>query len=232
MKRYFDELCNCGAVWQHSNEFSAPHIALRNGKHSRIFINLTPYFSEPAHLKEAASHLMQELIFALGDDTSIDWVFGSPIVGVDFVKMLASVIEAKNVGFLEKGDDGRLICSQEIEVKKRVLFVVEMTTTGATPQLGIDAIRIRNPEAVILPYVGAYLIRCNKKPEELRDATLVPVVDLPSLGLELGEWEEGKCPLCENGSLLIEGDPKDFWDYLLESEENPALTFPESELLE
>ncbi|HTY39570.1 MAG TPA: hypothetical protein VMC43_00560 [Candidatus Paceibacterota bacterium] len=226
MQKWWDELRAAGAVWQHSRDPRAPHVVLRSGRHSDGFIDTLQYLSAVRNLEAAAHALERELNFELRAGT-VDWVFGSPMAGVPIATVVALQLRADHIAFTEKtGKDGKeLVCRFDVPAGESVLCVEEMSTTGQTPQRSIDAIRARNPRARILPYVGAFLIRCANDPPELKDAKFVPVVSLPMLDIAFNEWPAEFCPLCRVGSRAIE-NCKRVWKDLLRTMEDPTHLVP------
>lgn len=213
-------------VWKHSGDSRAPHVKLRSGLHSDGYIDILQFLSDVANLQDAAMALATEIDEIY--EHRIDWVFGSPMAGISLATVVGPLVGARHVGFTEKasGVQQGLICRFEVDSGDRVLLVEEMTTTGGTPQRGIWAIGAKNPQAVILPHVGVFLTRCPSKPPELRDnAELVPVINLPELGVTLNEWSADKCPLCDDGSKVIE-NCKLVWRDLLQTMQDPTHVVP------
>lgn len=214
MEQWWKKLCEFESVWQHSGDIKAPHVVLRSGRHSDGFIDTLQFLCGVKNLHDAAAALAVHLNDAIGHE-EVDWVFGSPMAGIPIATIVAPMVWARNVGFTEKTGEKDLICRFDIEPKHNVLVVEEMTTTGDTPQRAIDAILARNPQAGILPFVGAFLIRCGKNPPGLHNAGLVPVIDLPDIGITFNEWEPGECPLCSHGSRAITNCKRVWKDLLI-----------------
>ena len=194
MQEWWRDLKEHGAVWQHPGNCQAPHVVLRSGKHSDGFIDTLQFLSVVVNLNLAA-HALSEQVRRELTSQRIDWVFGSPMAGIPLATAAAPFLGAGRVGFTEKKGDKELICRFEIPPSARVLLIEEMTTTGGTPQRGIDAILAKNPDAEVIPLVGAFLTRCGTRSKELHSAELVPVVDF--LGVywnqivaELREWSK------------------------------------------
>jgi orotate phosphoribosyltransferase len=227
MEEWWGRLHASGAVWVRPCDSRAPHVVLRSGRHSDGFIDTLRFLSETHNLKLAANALAYELMQDIGG-TRIDWVFGSPMAGIPLATVVASMLDAKHVAFTEKkGGDKELISRFDVPPGETVLLIEEMTTTGGTSQRGIDAILAKSPEAVIIPVVGAFLIRCTKNPAELRSARIVPVLDLPALGVVFNEWEPDTCPLCEAGSRAIT-NCKQVWSDLLRTMQEPDHLVPQT----
>lgn len=224
MQQWWETLQVSGAVWRHPGDPRAPHVVLRSGLHSDGFIDTLQFLSVTDNLTAAARALSELLNSFLGHE-SLDWAFGSPMAGIPLATAVAPLIGARHVGFTEKKSDRELICRFEVAPAARVLLIEEMTTTGGTPQRGIDVICKRNPSAAILPVVGAFLIRCSRTPEQLPDAALYPVVDLPALGVTFGEWRPEDCPLCKAESRPIE-NCKRVWQALLRTMREPSYPVP------
>ena len=104
-------------------------------------------------------------------------------------------------------------------------MVEEMTTLGATPQRGIEAVEKKNPEAMALNIVGAFLTRCDSRPPELKGKELVSLISLPGLGVHYNEWDAERCPLCVVGSKPIP-NCKRVWRNLLRTMEETTFAFP------
>lgn len=220
MNNWWQDIVSNGAVWQHSGDPRAPHVVLRGGKHSDGFIDALQYISLVEKLIDSAV-ILSDLIKARIGKQKIDWVFGSPMAGIPLATIVACQIYADRVGFTEKVGDKELICRYDLPVGAKVLLIEEMTTTGGTPQRGIDAILTRNPKAEILPYVGALLTRCNDNPIELHSASLISIVSLPKLGIHFHEWDASECPLCQKGSQAI-SNCKRVWNQLLQTITDPT----------
>ncbi len=216
---------NASAVWEYPYQkgFLAPHLVLRSGKHSDRFVDALQYLSVVSNLTQAARLLAEKLKRRLLD-TEIDWVVGSPMAGIPLATIIAPMLGAKRVGFNEKiGGSKELVCRFNLSPGENFLMVEEMTTTGGTPQRGIEAVLKKNPDADPLPFVGAFLIRCDNYPPDLGGRELVSLVSLPDLGVRYNEWNPLDCPLCKNGSPLIE-NCKQVWSALLRTMEDP--TYP------
>lgn len=224
-ERWWQTLRDSRAVWQHPGDPKAPHVVLRGGKHSDGFIDMLFCLSKVENLVQAARDLAMVMrpLLQRGErgEAKPDWIFGSPMAGIPIAVTVAPILGARHVGFTEKKGDKELICRFEVPPGARVLLIEEMTTTGGTPQRGIDAIIAKNPDAVIDDVVGAFLIRCSRRPEGLHRAELVPVVDLLAMGIRFNEWEPSECPLCAAGSFAIE-NCKRVWHDLLATMENPG----------
>lgn len=218
------ELSAHGAVWRYQGDLRAPHAILRSGLHTNGFIDALRYLSFVRNLTDTAGILAMELNRRIGH-TEVDWVFGSPMAAIQFAGAVAPLVGAKKVGFTEKVGDDKLLCRHNVQSGETVLLIEEMSTSGRTPQRGINAILAKCPEARIIPYVGAYLIRCTPRTPELRDAEFVPIIDLPSIGVVFDEWKEAECPLCKQGSRPI-GSPKKVWDDFLRTMEDPTHPVP------
>ncbi|MEK7586474.1 MAG: hypothetical protein AAB453_01230 [Patescibacteria group bacterium] len=215
----------CGAVWEHSGDPRAPHVALRGDKHSDGFIDTLRFLSDTDNRANAAELLITRLNSKYFED--IDWVFGSPMAGIPFATTLAGCFNHNvNLGFTEKVNEKDLICRFEIEPGQSVLMVEEMTTTGATPQRAIDAILKKNPEAQILDTVVAFLVRCEDRPPELAGRELLSLISLPHLGVNYHEWEPNNCPLCQQGSRVIK-NCKRVWGDLLKTMKDSAHHIPD-----
>ena len=148
----------------------------------------------------------------------------APLAGIPFATAIALRLGARRVGFTEKvGGDKELICRFDLSPGENFLMIEEMTTTGATPRRGIEAVLKRNPEAIPLDVVGAFLVRCHHCPPELQGRELVSLVSLPDLDVHYNEWDPLDCPLCKKGSKPVE-DCKWVWLALLRTMTDP--TYP------
>lgn len=225
MEDWWGLLQESGAVWQHPGDHRAPHVVLRSGKHSDGFVDTLQFLSETEYLLAVAEALASRLRIFLGNRI-VDWVFGSPMAGIPLAVAIAAPLRAQRIGFTEKGPDNKsLLCRFDVPAGSTVILIEEMTTTGGTPQRGIEAIRSRNPDVKIVPWVGAFLSRCGSSPAELTDASLVPIIDLRSLGVEFNEWAPSDCPLCRVGSRAIV-NCKRVWPQLLQTITNPEYPIP------
>ena len=213
-----------GAVWEHPGDPRAPHVVLRSERHSDGFVDTLQFLSGVVDLGIAAQTLATKLRRKLG--IKIDWVFGSPMAGVPFATAVALHLGATRVGFNEKvkGSDTNLICRFDVQSGDNFLIIEEMTTRGATPQRGIEAVLGKNPEAIDLDVVGAFLIRCDARPPELLGRELISLISLPELGVRYNEWDKADCPLCTAGSRPIP-NCKRVWRNLLQTMKEPAFTF-------
>lgn len=214
-------------MWRHQGDPRAPHVVLRSGLHSDGYIDSLQFLSQTRYLKLAALDLKRLLINEIGS-TGVDWVVGSPMAGIPFATAVGMELGAKQVGFTEKAGDKELVCRFDMEPGAQVLHIEEMTTTGGTPQRGIDAVLARNPDVHIIPIVGAFLIRCERRPAELRSAELLPVVDALQYDLAFRQWEANICPLCESGSLAIT-NVKRVWRGLLKTMNDPHHVIAEAQ---
>ncbi len=213
-----------GAVWEHPGDPRAPHVVLRNGRHSNGFVDTLQYLSDIENLRRAAEALATKLNRKiLHGETR--WVFGSPVAGISFATVVAPHVGATRIAFTEKVTARELICRFNVPPGETFLAVEEMTTTGGTPQRAIDAILKKSPEAVPSDFVGAFLIRCDAKPPELRGKEIISVVSLPELGVTYDEWEPVDCPLCHDGSAAIE-NCKHVWRGLLRTMAEPTCPIP------
>ena len=213
MEAWWEEMRRNNAVWRYGGNPLAPHVELRSGLHSDGFVDTLQYLSKVKNLQRASLDLAENIESVIGSGV-VDWVFGSPMAGVPIATITGGILGAKRVAFTEKGDDNKgLVCRFEVGPGSRVLLIEEMTTTGGTPQRGIEAIRKRNPDVHIIPMIGAFLIRCEKRLPGL-EATLVPVIDLPSIGVKFNEWGPEDCPLCKAGSRAIKNCKRVWWDLL------------------
>ena len=208
-----------GAVWEHSGNPQAPLVVLRNNRrHSNGFVDTLQFLSNVSNLEVAAFALAKKLSGKL--EIKIDWVFGSPMAGIPFATANARHMRARKIGFTEKVD-GKLICRFDIPPGNNFLIIEEMTTTGRTPQRSINAVLEKNPEAVPLDVVGAFLIRCDDHPPELLGREIISLVSLPKLGINYSEWTEAECPLCQTGSMAID-NCKRVWKSLLRTMWEPT----------
>lgn len=218
------ELKTCGGVWRHSGDPRAPHVVLRSGQHSDLYIDVLRALSKTEFLILAAQTLATRIRGVIGDDP-IDWVVGSPMAAIQLAAHVGSPINSRYVGYTEKtggSDNKELVCRFDIAPGETVLQVDEMTTTGETPERSIEAVEKKNPSAIILPVVGAFLIRCEERPDALTGGRyLAPVINLPALGISGSEWSPNHCPLCAAGSRAIL-NPKLVWRDLLRTMANPT----------
>ncbi|MEK7585203.1 MAG: hypothetical protein AAB455_01665 [Patescibacteria group bacterium] len=210
-----------GAVWEYPKDARAPHVILRSGLHSNGLIDALQFLSQVKYLELAAEALTDKLRQRIR--TKIDWVFGSPMAGIPFATAVARHLGVKHIGFTEKIGEKDLICRFNLEPADSFLMIEEMTTTGATPRRGIEAVLKKNPRAMALNWVGACLARCGPQPEELKSGEIISLVSLPELNVHYSEWFEGDCPLCKTGSRAIK-DCKRVWPSLLRTMTDP--TFP------
>ncbi len=224
------ELEEGGGVWRYSGNPKSPHVSLRSGLHSDGFIDTLQYLSVVPSLVEASSHLASKIRQVIGN-LKIDWVIGSPMAGVQFAAMVGMHIGSRRVGFTEKGKTPTdLICRFDMEPGSMVLLIEEMSTTGATPQRGIDAVLAQNPGVEIIPYVGAFLTRCGRITPELRSAEFIPLIDLSNFDVGFHTWEPSECPLCASGSRVM-GNIKKVWAHALHNMIDPSYEIPGAEYL-
>jgi len=218
------EMKRSGAVWEHSGDKKAPHVVLRSGRHSNGFIDVLTYLSVVKNLGEVASAMAKKLRPMLQDAPGF-WMFGSPMAGVPFATAVALSLNkwATRVGFTEKVGPKKLICRFDLPAGKKFLMIEEMTTSGATPMRGIHAVLKKNPAAKSLPFVAAFLIRCESRPPELDGKEIISLVSLPELGVKYNEWDvvNSLCPLCDAGSPAVT-NCKRVWPDLLRSMNDPT----------
>lgn len=224
MEEWWKEL-NQGSVWQHSGNPRAPHVVLRRRKHSDIFVNTLQYLTCTKNLGQAAITLAKKLKSTPGFPTKIDSVFGSPMAGIPLATLVAVELWATNVFFTEKKADGELFCRFDVPPECNAVFVEEEVSTGGTPQRVVGAVRERNPDIVVVPFIGVFLTRCGTKSELLPKMELVPIIDLREIGVVFNEWEPKQCPLCAEGSRPIE-NCKDVWKDLLLTTKDPNHPIP------
>ncbi|OHA87989.1 MAG: hypothetical protein A2653_02725 [Candidatus Zambryskibacteria bacterium RIFCSPHIGHO2_01_FULL_43_25] len=225
MWEWWQRLKDSGAVWEFPNDMRAPHVVLRSGKHSDGFIDTLQYLSLIPNLR-AASVALARALRSKTRGVPIDWVFGSPMAGIPIAVAAGFVLNAQYVAFTEKtGKDKELVCRFNVPEGENVLLIEEMTTTGGTPQRGIDAILARNPGANVVPFVGAFLTHNGNTPPGLLDAELVSVVDTQELGISYNEWEPAECPLCAGGSIPVT-QVKRVWRDLVQTMKDPSHPVP------
>jgi len=232
MEDRWNNLANSPSHWKHPGDPRAPHVILREGLHSDRFIDTLQHLSAIPNLIRAAEDLadaLRERIRRererLGRYRPL-WIFGSPMAGISLGTEVARLIlGTDNFGFTEKTPEGELICRFNVPAGALVLRVEEMTTTGGTPKKAGEAILKKNPDVTLLPFVGAYLIRCSRRPEQLSGSELECVISLPELGIESGEWTKEECPLCKAGSRAIK-NPKLVWNDLLRTMTDPTHEVP------
>lgn len=200
------------AVWEHSGNMRAPHVRLRGGKCSNGFVDSLQYLSMPPKLTLAADTMADKLFERAG--IMPVWTFGSPMAAIPISTVVGIKMGVERVGFTEKIGDKDQICRFDVAPGATFLNIEEMTTTGETPQRVIDAVIKKNPGAISLPIVGAFLIRCEHHPAALLGKELVPLVDLPKLGVHHHEWKPEECPLCATGSRSITNVKKVWFDFL------------------
>lgn len=217
-----------GGVWRHTGDARTPHVVLRSGLHSNGFIDTLQYLSVVSNLTRAADSQVAELLKVLDLPARVDWVVGSPMAGIPFATAVGIRLNAKHVGFTEKKGNTDLVCRFDMQPGARVLHIEEMSTTGGTPQRSINAVLAKNPDAQILPYVGAFLTRCSRKVPDLTSAEFVPVIDLTTLDVSFGQWRAAECPLCAMGSKVLT-NPKKVWWSLLKNMHNPGSPIPDAE---
>ncbi len=216
-REFWEAMKASNAVWEHSGDPKAPHVRLRNGRCTDGFIDTLQYLSTVVNLVFAAKAMADKLIARLGNQ-QVDWVFGSPMAGIPFATLVGVKMGILRVGFTEKdgnvADNKSQICRFDVGPGETFLRVEEMTTSGETPERVKDAIIKKNPETTSVPFVGALLIRCERRPATLNGSELVPLIDLPELGVVYNEWEQAVCPLCASGSRLITNTKKVWFDLL------------------
>lgn len=203
-----------GAVWEHSGNPNAPHARLRSGRCTDGFIDTLQYLSNTVNLVFVAKAMADKLIVRLGGER-LDWGFSSPLAAIPFGTIVGMKMGIPRLGFTEKtGNNKDQVCRFDVAPGSTFLNIEEMTTSGETPQRGIDTVMIKNPGTQSLPFVGAFLIRCERCPATLHGRELVPLIDLPELGVRYNEWEPGYCPLCAGGSPLVTNVKKVWFDFL------------------
>ena len=225
---FWQDMKASNAVWEYSGDPRAPHVRLRNGRCTNGFIDSLQYLSMTSNLTFAAKALADKLVVKLGGER-LDWVFGSPMAGIPFSTLVGVKMDVTRVGFTEKMSDNKTqICRFDLPPGDVILDVEEMTTSGETPQRVIQAVMTKNPEVKSLPFIGALLIRCNRKPATLGGKELVPLIDLPELGVKYDEWPRPECPHCANGSRLIVNTKKVWFD-LLQTMRDPTHVVPNAQ---
>lgn len=225
---FWKDMKASNAVWEHPGDPRAPHVRLRNGCCTNGFIDSLQYLSSTTNLAFASKAMADKLIARLGGK-ELDWGFGSPMSGIPFATLVSIKMGIPRVGFTEKvGNTKDQICRFDIPKGSVFLDIEEMTTSGETPQRVINAVVKKNPGVQSLPFVGALLIRCDRYPKTLYGKELIPLIDLPELGIRYGEWTPGACPLCARDSLLITNTKKVWFD-LLRTMTDPTHVIPGAE---
>lgn len=219
-----------GAVWEHSGDPRAPHVQLRGGHHSDGFIDSLQYLSQTPKLILAAGAMAQKLILAKIGNDPIDWVFGSPMAGIPFATAVGIAMWARRVGFTEKVGEKDQICRFDMAPGTKFLDIEEMTTSGETPQRLIDAVIKKNPGTESFPFIGAFLIRCERRPAALLGKEIIPLIDLPGLDINYHTWG-AECPLCATGSRVLT-NAKKVWPDFLHTMEDPTHIIPGAEYKE
>ncbi|OGG41014.1 hypothetical protein A2118_01890 [Candidatus Kaiserbacteria bacterium GWA2_50_9] len=209
--KFWQDMKSSQAVWEHSGDPRAPHVRLRNGHCSDGFIDSLQYLSAPSKLSLAANAMSHKLLEKVG--VRPIWIFGSPMAGIPFATVVGIKMGVLRVGFTEKVGDKDQICRFDVAPGATFLDIEEMTTSGGTPQRLIDAVLKKNPGAQSLSCIGAFLIRCERRPAALLGKEIVPLVDLPELGVIYNEWG-ADCPLCAQGSRVITNAKKVWFDLL------------------
>jgi orotate phosphoribosyltransferase len=224
--KFWHDMKLCHAVWEHPGDPKAPHVRLRSGRHSNGFIDSLQYLSMPDRLSSAANVMAHKLLEKIG--VRPVWVFGSPMAGIPFATTVGIRMHVQRVGFTEKVGDKDQICRFDVVPGATFLDIEEMTTSGGTPQRLIDAVMKKNPGAISSPFIGAFLIRCERKPSALLGKEIIPLVDLPELGVHYHEWDAAECPLCAEGSPAIT-NAKKVWFDLLQTMADPRHVIPGAE---
>ena len=225
--RFWADMKEHHAVWEHPGDPRAPHVRLRSGHCSNGFIDSLQYLSRTPQLSFAADVMAHKLLERTGTFRRPDWVFGSPMAAIPFATVVGMRMNALRVGFTEKVGSVDHICRFDIPDGAEFLDVEEMTTSGGTPQRLIDAIIKKNPGVKSLPFIGAFLIRCERRPAALLGKEIIPLIDLPELGIDYGRWGTD-CPLCAKGSRVITNVKKVWFDFL-RTMEDPAYEIPGAE---
>lgn len=216
-----------GAVWEHPGDPRAPHVQLRSGHHSDGFIDSLQYLSQTEKLVSAADALAQKLILSKIGKSPVAWVLGSPMAGIPFATVVGIMMKARQVGFTEKVGEKDQICRFDMAPGTKFLDIEEMTTSGETPQRLIDAVIKKNPGTESFPFIGAFLIRCERRPAALLGKEIIPLIDLPELGITYHKWG-AECPLCAAGSRVLT-NVKRVWPDFLHTMEDPTHVIPGAE---
>ncbi len=225
---FWEDMKQSRAVWEHSGDPRAPHVVLRNGKCSDGFIDTLQYLSDTRNLSFASDAMAKMLLGEIGD-RRLDWGFSSPMAAIPFGTLVSLRMGITRTGFTEKtGNNKDLICRFDMPRGAVFLDIEEMTTTGETPQRVIDAVTKKNPGTESLPFIGALLSRCERKPLALQGREIIPLIDLPRLGVTFKEWGED-CPLCAAGSPILK-NTKSVWFDFLRTMEDPTYEIPDAEM--
>jgi orotate phosphoribosyltransferase len=227
---FWVDMKSSNAVWEHPGHARAPHVRLRNGCCSDGFIDTLQYLSDTVNLSLASDAMAVKLNAELGGRT-VTWVFGSPMAGIPFATLVGVKMGVPRVGVTEKtGNNKDQICRFDLASGATFIDVEEMTTSGETPQRVIDAVIKKNPGAESAPFIGALLIRCERRPAALLGKEIVPLIDLPELGVKYHEWGI-ECPLCKAGSRVVTNVKKVWFDFL-RTMKDPAYMIPGAEYAE
>lgn len=168
------------------------HFIYTSGRHGSQFLQAARVLQYP--------ELVQRLCEAVADnvsDLNIELVVGPATGGIILSYETARHLNCRGV-FSEKESDGSMAVKRGFALPKgiKVLIVEDIVTTGGSVQKTIDHLRERGADVV---GVGVLIDRSGGK------ATFdCPYYPLAALNME--SWEPDDCPLCKEGTSLVEPD--------------------------
>lgn len=199
----------CNAMWTYQGRKGEPHALLAGGNHSDGYFNVSMVTQFPNLCKSCTLDILPELVIA--GVNNIDAVVSSSYAALPFGKAVADMLRAVFV-FTEKQDKKQVWTGRfELPEGAIVLQAEELITTMGTTENVRQAVIKDNPNSVKFAEVddkiavATIVHRPAKLPIEYPNYKVIA-----SMEIEVHNWEEGKCPLCEKGSVALK--PKPNWD--------------------
>ncbi len=196
-----------GGYWEYLGEprATAPHMKLRSGLHSGIYINCSLILAETNICEILAAQMINYCIDGRGWVSQVDWVVTAALAGIPLGSEIARQLRAR-AGFVEKGEDGKLSAWRfQIPNSSRVLLANELITTpdGSAFETKQTVVKMNEEYVEFLPYAVFMVDRCQSG--ALSGGTPIRALfkfDVPSYppGAET-------CPYCRAGSEAIGGKP-------------------------
>jgi orotate phosphoribosyltransferase len=188
------------------------HIVLTSGRHASIYINKDALYPHTKETSEVCK-LMAEKAKGLEVDVVVGPALGGIVLSQWTAHHLSKMEGTEVLGvYTEKTEDGgqKFTRGYEKFVKgKRILVVEDLASTGGSVKKVIAAVQAAGGEAV------GVCVMVNRNPKEVNEQFFgAPFFPLDVLEVE--SFEEGQCPLCEDGIPINEsvGHGKEFLEKL------------------
>lgn len=186
------------------------HFRLTSGRHSSGYFNSTLLIQNPVRLQQVVGDLVMGLranndfqfYEQLGIDLVVAPAMGGVILAYELARQLSHDKHAVLTAFAEKSTRGG---RPAMEFKRhiipkgsRILVVEDVITTGGSVNLVFDALNDLRIE--LLPMVGTIFNRSGRRAiGDSQCSSIISVADR-----HIPAWDPYNCPLCQEGSTVIE----------------------------